>query len=268
MNNQTYQVAILDLDGTIVKYDENYVSERTLSCLEKWKECGNQIGIATGRTWIECQQLVDIIQPSWPVICYDGRLIYDYKKNEVIWKQTISNSKVQQIISAFQDDFYIFQEEMSSIYAFDQISALLFSMAFKVNRKKIKFGSQPKSNPFRLYIKSKNKYNSFSFEMESKIRKLLGEKYEVFLAGDEWLIIYIKETNKLTAIQMLTKYYKVSMAQIIAFGDGENDLNMLQNVGLGVAMKNANSEIKNAANLVADTVDNDGVAKIISNLLK
>ena len=125
---------------------------------------------------------------------------------------------------------------MSSIYAFDQISALLFSMAFKVNRKN-KVWKSAKSNPFRLYIKSKNKYNSFSFEMESKIRKLLGEKYEVFLAGDEWLIIYIKEANKLTAIQMLTKYYKVSMAQIIAFGDGENDLNMLQNVGLGVAMK-------------------------------
>lgn len=68
----------------------------------------------------------------------------------------------------------------------------------------------------------------------------------------------------------LANKLNISSSEIIAFGDGNNDIEMIKNVGHGVAMDNANSELKKVADAITDSVENSGVYKYLLkiNLLK
>ena len=72
-----------------------------------------------------------------------------------------------------------------------------------------------------------------------------------------------KSATKGSAVRFLEDYFGVKDDEVIAFGDNFNDLDMLEHVGLGVAMGNAPDEIKQAANVVTATNNEDGLALIL-----
>ncbi|WP_419151931.1 HAD-IIB family hydrolase [Aeribacillus alveayuensis] len=73
--------------------------------------------------------------------------------------------------------------------------------------------------------------------------------------------------NKAVGLQKIASYYNIPQERIIAFGDEDNDLEMLQYAGLGVAMGNAIPEVKAAANYVTKTNEEDGVALFLQEVL-
>ena len=77
-----------------------------------------------------------------------------------------------------------------------------------------------------------------------------------------------KNTSKAQALLYLMEQWHLSRDQVMAFGDSENDLEMLNMAGTGVAMANAEETVRRAADLTAESNDQDGVAKVIEDLLK
>ena len=74
-------------------------------------------------------------------------------------------------------------------------------------------------------------------------------------------------TSKAHALQALLDEWQMTSQQVMAFGDSENDLGMIQMAGIGVAMANGMEEVKQAADLLAESNEEDGVAKIIEQLI-
>ena len=72
--------------------------------------------------------------------------------------------------------------------------------------------------------------------------------------------LYSKKNTKATGILKVLEYLNIDIQNSYAFGDGKNDIEMLSTVGCGIAMGNANDEVKKYANKITDTVHNDGVA--------
>src|SRR3712207_9584296 len=72
-----------------------------------------------------------------------------------------------------------------------------------------------------------------------------------------------KDVSKGKGVKVLADFYGISQDEVICMGDGENDLSMIKYAGLGVVMGNAPDAIKKYADYIADTNDNDGVAKVI-----
>lgn len=75
-----------------------------------------------------------------------------------------------------------------------------------------------------------------------------------------------KGISKARGIDDICRYYGIDLKDTIAFGDGGNDMTMLRHAGTGVAMGNAPDEVKECADMVTDTVDNDGIAKALQAL--
>ena len=73
--------------------------------------------------------------------------------------------------------------------------------------------------------------------------------------------------SKGNAINGLCKFLKIDINDVIAIGDGINDISMIKFAGLGIAMENAIDEVKNAASYVTDSNKNDGVAKAIKKFI-
>ena len=91
--------------------------------------------------------------------------------------------------------------------------------------------------------------------------------YDVLLVGPDWLEIMPKHVSKASALWKICDKLGISMNEVMAFGDAQNDLKMLQQVGIGVAMGNAMDEAKYAATVVTDTNMNNGIGKAIDALL-
>ena len=77
----------------------------------------------------------------------------------------------------------------------------------------------------------------------------------------KWYMVMAKEAKKINSIRRLTGHFGISLAEVAAFGDDHNDIEMLRQCGIGVAVGNAIGEAKSAANRTCDTNENDGVAK-------
>jgi Cof subfamily protein (haloacid dehalogenase superfamily) len=75
------------------------------------------------------------------------------------------------------------------------------------------------------------------------------------------------DISKGNAVKILSNYYGINKEEIICFGDAENDISMLEFAGLGIAMGNAENYVKEIADYVTDTNDNDGVAKAIEKYI-
>ena len=93
------------------------------------------------------------------------------------------------------------------------------------------------------------------------------DKYTVVRSAPYFLEFLNKEVNKGVGVEMLAKHMGITLDQVITMGDAGNDLHMIECAGMGVAMGNAFEEIKEVANYITDTHENDGVAKAIKHLV-
>ena len=107
-----------------------------------------------------------------------------------------------------------------------------------------------------------------------EIRDEINSKFEVnaFIMQDstsseKWLVINPKGLNKCTTLELLCKEHGLTLDNAIFFGDGLNDVELIQNAGLGVAMGNALPVVKSVSKDITLTNDEDGVAKYITNVL-
>ena len=81
------------------------------------------------------------------------------------------------------------------------------------------------------------------------------------ISESQILMIMNKNARKRNAVIETAEYFNVSLSDIVAFGDDYNDIEMLRECGIGVAMENALDAVKAVAKYICDTNDNDGVAK-------
>jgi len=90
---------------------------------------------------------------------------------------------------------------------------------------------------------------------------------DIIDSGFNFVEIVPRGVNKGTALKLVSDMLKIEQKDIIAFGDNENDIEMLQFAGTGVAMSNAPDHVKAKADIITDTNDNDGVYKILEKIL-
>ena len=100
---------------------------------------------------------------------------------------------------------------------------------------------------------------------EPQMREI--EKELRFCRATQWndaaYDIIAEEAGKRKGIEAFLKHYSISPKEIMAFGDGENDIDMLLYAQIGVAMGNANDKVKEAADYVTDRVDKEGIKKAL-----
>jgi Cof subfamily protein (haloacid dehalogenase superfamily) len=97
----------------------------------------------------------------------------------------------------------------------------------------------------------------------SKIEELFNENLYWEISENEVLMVMNKNARKRNAIKDIAHYFGLTLDEVAAFGDDYNDIEMLRDCGIGIAVANAIPEVKAAADYICDTNDNDGVAKWI-----
>jgi Cof subfamily protein (haloacid dehalogenase superfamily) len=254
-----YKLVVADLDGTIVHNKE--ISNKVKQSIKKIQEKGIVFSIATGRHIDGVKKIYKDLGVNGPVVCSNGALVVDPLKNEAISIEVMDNDRVFEIMKVCKkndSDFLLYTT--TEIVGTEGGTKKLLEKLSKDNQIKMtplpyrELIDKVEDNILKVLIieYDEEKYNM----IHSEVDKIEGIAYTMSQVG--FIDCSKKFVNKAYGVAKLAEYYGIGMNDIIAFGDQDNDIEMLQSVGFGVAMNNASPRAKLAADFITGDVRGDG----------
>ncbi|MEK7504575.1 MAG: HAD hydrolase family protein [Patescibacteria group bacterium] len=228
-----YKALVSDIDGTLTKLNPNALpSDVVTSAIKNAVNNGLIFSLATGR----------------PCIVDNGAVIVDSKDGSVLWEAVLTNEHANRILE--------------------------MSQGFELFRASCDTGGleKPLKVPEGSKVRKISVHDITLAQAEDLIKKVSDELKDVACIkaasykGDHLVDVYFSHSNatKQHAVFELANILGISNDEIIGIGDGYNDFPLLMGSGLKVAMGNAVSELKEIADYIAPTVDDDGLADVIS----
>lgn len=248
------KVIISDLDGTLLRSDKT-VSNHSISTLKQCEEEGSKLIFATARPPRDIYKYVPYELRNDIIICYNGALVI--KDNDILYKKEISKKSILEIIDIAKKYNLnnICIEINDKLYSnFDVADYFGKVLCEIVELRELDF-----TVAFKVIICSEH---SISPEL---LKDLPNECKGVITDNGTLCQIMHAEVSKWNSIKYVLNHLNCEVSDVIAFGDDYNDLEMIENCGIGVAMKNAIEELKSVANFVTKTNDEDGVATFLKN---
>lgn len=247
------KMILTDLDGTLICSDGS-ISERTKSVLKSCQDRGIYVVIATTRYWIGAERYIEEIQPDYEITT-DGTLIH--RHGEEIYSCNLETEDTNQIIR--------------DLLARDKKTEITVAAG-----RRVFWNSKHISESEKLH---KAVYCDYQKPLSYQANKIVAElpDYETALEianknhcrlqsyrGEKWYAFLPEIAGKVQAIRELAKILNISLNEIAAFGDDKNDIEMLKMCGTGVAVDNAIAEVKDIADSVTLSNDENGVAEWIA----
>ncbi len=264
---EKYLIAV-DLDGTLLS-DHKVIYERTKSTLNKLMELGHIVVIATGRPHRASIQYYHELNLNTPMVNMNGALIHHPKDSRWdIIHSPMSKRTAYEIIQAGYDlQVKNIMAEVKDHVFLDKHDEEIMTIFMANDDFPVTVGSLKntlKEDPTSLLI-SPNEHHI------DTLRKHLDDFHAEIIEHRKWaapwniIEIVRKGLNKAVGLNKISSYYDIPRERIIAFGDEDNDLEMLEYAGIGVAMGNGIDEVKTVANVVTKTNEEEGIAEFLED---
>lgn len=269
-----FKLVAIDMDGTLLN-SNNKVSERTKDAIEKATKKGVKIILATGRILKSAINYSEELGLRKPIIACNGAIIVDEDKN-IIYEKTIHKNIAGTIMDmANENNIYYHFYDRDSLYSNIYVNEIV---KFYNTENSMEKESQIKVNIFENMkeVIDKNNINTYKFMIVDEdidklqaLRNKLSQLKEINVCSS-WhnnVEVMHREVSKGNSLKYLCEKLNIPREKVIAIGDNENDMTMLEYAGLGVAMENGEAVAKSVADIVTSTNDEDGVAKIIEKYI-
>ena len=239
------KLAVFDIDGTLIDRNEGFIRPSVIEVFKKLKKSGIKVVIATGRTYFIIQNEIFERLDFDYVISGNGTKITD-SNNNVLYGEKIDPTILKDLIADLYkngDKMSIeFSQGLLNINGFEKLNSLgnVGDIDVDVDFAYTGMGSFP-SGKVDWYIK---KYPNLDF-----ISAGITNNYDAVPKG----------VNKRKALGLICKKLNISQEEIVAVGDGINDIDMLNYAGLSIAMGNSCDELKEISDYITDDVTEDGI---------
>lgn len=244
--NASESLIVLDLDKTLLN-SENQISEYNLNVLKQYKARGGRIAIATGRAITRSRKYVEQIE-ACGLITLNGSVTY--YNNEIIAQTPIDKDKVYDMVQRLMA---IDGMSMAVCYPDYMITSNpKFAVPGVNDYCDMKQFSLDEIQNIKAFSSNYEAMDAIDYDFYG-CRKITSQKEEGFH------VIACKDVDKINGIKVLCTHLGIKLENTIAFGDDYNDLQMLKQCGIGVAMANASEMVKNEANTVTLSNNEDGV---------
>jgi len=250
-----------DIDGTIVKWDTGF-SKNVIDCVKKLSASGVKVVLVTGRMHCAATHIADELGLDTPIVSYQGGLIKNHE-GKTLYEENLDSDCAKQIIKwAKADDIHI------NLYIDDKLYVEKDNECVKKYTDG-KFVSYTVCRFETLEIKNVNKILAIDYGNPDRVtgwvnelRKRFPQLY-IVKSTPYFCEIGSADAKKSHGVEFLAKYWGLNKDEILAIGDQDNDIELLKSGGVAVAMGNATPELKECANYITDTVENDGFVKAV-----
>jgi HAD superfamily hydrolase (TIGR01484 family) len=249
------RLVALDIDGTLV--DRNgFLPDFVADAVGQVVQAGVPVVLSTGRSWHGTRSLFDELQlPPGPTVCSNGAVVVRYPPQEIIKAITFDPRPVITQVEEFAPGTLIAVEEIGIGYRLNDRFPGDEDLTGKLI---IEDAEQLSSRPVTRVILRDATRSEEEFLALARHLGMHGITY--FIGWGSWLDIAPDGVNKAAALAEVAAGFGVAAADVLAFGDGRNDIEMLRWAGRGVAMGDAPEEVKAAADDVTKTIDDGGPA--------
>ncbi len=272
MKNNRYKLLVVDIDGTLMDKNGDILAEDRMA-VAKAVDAGIQVSLSTGRVVQACLGIINQLSLDGYHMFFDGALVYNPEKGEQVYVEPISEELVRQMIDFAHlvgldldlysaTHFFAERETWATDIRRDFYGLKLTTVDFtKIWQKEriikgavVVSSAEEKAKANDFYLHFKDSLN-FSWTVTPAYPDV------------DFINIVASDVSKGKALEALVSFLGISLAEVMAIGDGTNDIPLLSSAGLAVAMDNASDKLKAVANYVTLDVDHNGVAAAISKFL-
>jgi Cof subfamily protein (haloacid dehalogenase superfamily) len=260
-NHDSYRFIALDLDGTVL--DASYrVSPAVREALENARDRGFRIIVSTGRVYAATRPHAEKLGHVDGYVCSNGADVYDSDARRIARHHlgeresralAALSRRHASLLTPYLDDAWYYERETPYVARYESRTGFRglragFDTLPSFEFTKCIFHDEPAALA----------------PIAADIQATLGDSVRAVYSSPFMLEVMAPDISKSRGLAECLARMGGSLEQTIAFGDAENDLDMLLAAGIGVAMGNASDEMKRAVGRVAPSVDDDGVAVWLS----
>lgn len=254
------KLIFLDIDGTLLR-DNGTFNEDIKNVIERHSKENNKIILTSARSRNKVFDICNKLKLNTYFISSNGAEIYDCKKSKRLYINSISKSSMMYIYNlAIKYNIELIVAINNKEYTVnidDNRSKLTENILKKYKVKQCMIISES-LNELKTFIKKLDVLDDINFTLN--IETLENNKY--------WYSIVNKNVSKGSASVYLSNLENINIEDTIAIGNDYNDISMFNLLGFSVVVDNANNNIKDFADLIIDSNNNDGVYKYLKSILK
>jgi Cof subfamily protein (haloacid dehalogenase superfamily) len=272
MNGLAFDLGAFDLDGTVLRRNLRITGE-TITALQRLRDRGMRLVVATGRRYEDAREYAERLgfAERDPVICYGGSMVRRISGETLLHRTLPRDLSVEVLEWAAQRDLHARVFVDGRIVTSPDTPAALEHL-----RRYSEPGVSAVESPARWLEEGGEEPTKLVIvDYPDEIGSWLEEARSAFagrLFVTRSLPHYVEigglEGTKSKALQFLCERWGIERNRVLAFGDADNDIDMLRFAGHGVAVGGMSGEVREAADEVVPGVDEDGVARYVDKLLE
>ena len=249
------KAVFFDIDGTLVSFKTHRVPDSAKRAIAALRAKGVRVFIASGRQLLAINNLEDL-QFDGYVTLNGGYCIVG---EQVIYKHSMPSEDMVSLVQYMEE-----REDFPCIFVHENAFCINYTDERTDEVFRLLNFPQPPTLPLREAATGDifQLVAFFTKEQEKAIMAVMPH-CEATRWNPLFSDVIPKGSSKQVGVDKMFDYFGISLDESMAFGDGGNDVLMLKHVGIGVAMGNAEDEVKRAADYVTDSVDEDGVEKAL-----
>ncbi len=262
-----YKLIALDLDGTL-KNSKNMITPKTKEALMKVQEMGVKIVLASGRPTpglrFDSKEL-KLNEYGGYLLSFNGARVYDIQNDKSIYEQTLSIDEAKAVYDRAKEFNLVPMTYKGNIILTekgDDEYVQVESRICKIEIQEVENLPLKFENPiFKLLLTATPEYAGSVVE---SFKEPFENSLSIYRSAPFFIEVMAQGIDKAASLERLVRYLGISKEEVMAFGDGYNDLSMIEYAGLGVAMENAVEGVKERADFITKSNDEDGIAYVLS----
>lgn len=257
-----YKLIAVDMDGTLLN-DKKEITIPTLKKINQILDNGYVFCLSTGRPYAGVKKYCDLFNKDIPLILYNGALVKFSKQDKVLLSCKLTSDQAKRIIdiiNKYNGTFIFWSNEKLYINKVNDFTKKYYTISLVEPILLTSDVIIPYDDITKIiWIEDSDKL----IEYQKTVLKDLSD-VNFFTSQPYFLEFVSKGISKAKALEMIGNYYHLKKEEIIAVGDGCNDILMLEYAGLGVAMENASDAVKEKADYVTSSNEEDGVLEVMN----
>jgi Cof subfamily protein (haloacid dehalogenase superfamily) len=265
-----FDLLLFDLDGTLLDADRS-IRPATIDVLNELMARGVRVGFSTGRSPVSVRAYVDVLEPSGPLILFNGCVLWDVESNSARAGRRLPRGDAVRLVQATVD---------MNVHANVYIGRELYVR----HRGRLSLESERKDGVPHIEVEDivefVRTHDEPPFKLlcidESEDFSALTERFEQVLQSDctlvnsepTYLEVLPPGVNKGAMLDEIERHYGIPPGRVAVFGDELNDVELLQDAGHAVVMGNANPRVKPLGDIVIGRHDEDTIAEYLTELFE
>jgi Cof subfamily protein (haloacid dehalogenase superfamily) len=247
---------VFDIDGTLLTTEMKFL-DSTKQALVSLKEKGHDIGIATGRDYATAKSIVDELEIDTYVLC-NGSV--GYVRHELAHEVMLSKESIMKLIeiATENNDQIVFQTANGLKRHFEEPGESLTKAYDSLGWALPDFDE--------MYWKQNSIIQAMLFCNPENLQKYTIEEFRYVSWHKFGVDVIPREGSKARTILKIAEENEFKREDIVFFGDGMNDIELMELSGIGVAMGNAETEVKDKADLITDSCDEHGIYNALKSM--